>query len=119
RSCFTDRILIHQPMIKGMEPTEMSADEWTNTGLPKLAGFDVTHHRLSNHVVDVDGDQATCDVDVSAIHQIFEGDRVDTLTIGGRYHLKLRRENGRWLIHERSLDVRYQIGDRSLMDKAL
>ena len=119
RSCFSDQVLIHQPMIDGWEPTLMSADEWTMTGLPKLAGFDVTHHRLFNHIVDVDGDVASCEVDLSAIHQIIENGATDTLTIGGRYSLRLRREGGQWRIFERSLRVRYQIGDPSLMAKAI
>ena len=119
RTCFTDQILIDQPMVPGWKPTLMSADEWTNTGLPLLAEFDVTHHRLCNHMISIDGDTATCEVDVSAVHQVIKGDDVGTLTIGGRYVLAMRREQGEWLISERALQVRYQIGDKSLMTKAI
>jgi hypothetical protein len=119
RSCFTEQITIDHPMLPGWKPTLISADEWTKTAIPLLAEFDVTHHRLCNHITSIDGDTATCEVDVSAVHQVIDGDDVGTLTIGGRYILALCRQQGEWLISERALHVRYQIGDKSLMDKAI
>ncbi len=119
RGCFTDTVLIDNPMIPGWKPTSMSADEYTNTGLPMLAEFEATHHRLFNHVIDVQGDEATCVVDLSAVHLLKVGNETKTWTLGGRYHMRLRRGAGGWLICERALRVRYQLGDLTLIDKVI
>jgi hypothetical protein len=118
RSCLTDQITIDQPLLPGSTPTVMSSDEWTNTAIQLLAAFDVTHHQLFNYMTSIDGDSAICEVDVSAVHQIFDDGDVGTLILGGRYILTLRRQHGSWLISARALHVQYQIGDKSLMDKA-
>lgn len=117
-SCFTETIIIDQPMIAGWKPTKMLASEWTRIGLTRLSGFDVTHHRLFNHIIDVQGDDATCVVDLSALHIINEEHATSSWSVGGRYHLRLRRVSGQWLISERALKVRYQMGDMSLLEKA-
>lgn len=118
RSCFTDTIVIDQPMVPGWKPVRMSAEEWTNIGLPRLAEFDATHHRLFNHVIDIEGDEASCVVDVSARHVLTVDGEKKTWDLGGRYHLRLQRQgDGGWLISERALRVRYQLGDETLIDK--
>ncbi len=118
RSCFTETILIDQPGIPGWKPKRMSADEWTNTGLPVLACFDLTQHRLFNHIIEVDGDEATCTVDLDAIHLIKEGDQTKLWEVVGRYTLRLQRVGDRWLICERAPKVRQELGDLTLKDKA-
>jgi ketosteroid isomerase-like protein len=118
-SCFTETILIDQPMIPNWQPKQMSAREWTQIGLTKLAGFDLTHHRLFNHVIEIDGDEATCIVDLDSTHLFTEDGQTKRWDLGGRYHLRLKRLGSKWLISERALHVRYQLGDLTLIDKAL
>jgi hypothetical protein len=119
RSCFMDEVTVHMPMLPGWTPTRMSADELMKIAISVLHGFDVTHHRVFNELIWVDGDTARCEADVSAYHQIIEGDDESSLTIGGRYiHTFKRDDTAGWLIAERALRVRYQIGDKSLFDRA-
>jgi hypothetical protein len=116
--CFAETILIDQPMISGWKPVRMSSKEWARIGLARLALFDATHHRLFNHVIDIDGDDARCVVDLSAIHLLTVDGVKKDWSVGGRYHIRLRRQsNGAWLITERALVVRYQMGDESLIEK--
>jgi ketosteroid isomerase-like protein len=117
-ACFTDMIVIDQPMVPGWKPVRMAAREWANIGVPRLARFDATHHRLFNHVIDIEGDEATCIVDVSAMHILTVDGEKRTWSVGGRYHLRLARQsNGEWLISERALRIRYQLGDETLIDR--
>src|SRR5262245_21857284 len=118
RACFTDMILIDQPGIPGWKPKRMSADEWTNTGLPVLASFDLTQHRLFNHIIDIHGDEATCTVDLDAIHLIKENGQTKMWEVVGRYTLRLQRAGDQWLVSERALKVRQELGDLTLKDKA-
>jgi SnoaL-like protein len=117
-ACFTEMIVIDQPMVPGWKPVKMSAREWANIGVPRLARFDATHHRLFNHVIELEGDEASCVVDVSAMHVLTVDGEKRTWSVGGRYHLRLMRQsNGDWLICERALRIRYQLGDETLIDR--
>lgn len=118
-SCFTETILIDQPMIPHWQPKRMSAKEWTEMGVSRLRQFDVTHHRLFNHVIEIEGDEARCVVDLDATHLLTVEGETRQWDLGGRYHLRLKRVGSEWLISERALKVRYQLGDLTLIDKAL
>jgi len=118
RRCFTDAIEIDMPTIPGWQPTTMPSEEWADRAISILAGFDATHHRLSNLLIDVDGDTASASVDVSALHWVQDAEP-DTLTIGGRYRMSLERSGTGWLISRRAMEIRYQIGNPDLMRKAV
>jgi hypothetical protein len=112
RSCLADEVFIELPMVADHIPRMVPADDWVDNAVHGgNALFYVTQHRLFNHVIDVDGDDATCDVDLSAIHQEFEHDgATNTWIVGGRYYIKLRRIDGRWLICARTLEYRFHTG---------
>lgn len=115
RSCFADEVLMDQPLVAGWRPQRVCADEWTRTVAKIFARFDVTHHRLSNHVVEVEGDSGRCRLDVSAIHQVLAAPSPRTCVVGGRYDLRLARgSDGAWRITERRLEPRYVTGDTTM-----
>jgi hypothetical protein len=111
RSMLADEIHVHLPMVPGDVPRTMSADDWVENAIAGYAPFYATHHQLFNYVIDVDGDHATCDVDMCAVQQEYENDgEINTWTIGGRYYNHLRRINGQWKISARTLEYRYHTG---------
>jgi hypothetical protein len=113
RSCLTDEIFVEQyPGEENWTPRTVSADEWVRGVLETLSSYEVTQHRLFNHVIEVAGDDATCVVDVTAVHKQLQGAvPVDGYTLVGRYSLKLRCEEGQWRIWARSLEYRFGEGD--------
>lgn len=119
KAMFAETVLIDQPMIAGWEPKRMKASDWAETSISSLAGFDLTQHRLFNHVIDFDGDTASCAVDMHATHLLDEDGVTKEWLVGGRYKLKFARTEGRWLITERAFHIRFQGGDLSLVKKAL
>lgn len=72
---------------------------------PAMEGFKaikVTQHRISNPLVEIDGDTATAECYVWAYH-VHEEDGVDKEGIlGGRHHFKFERRDGVWKIKHRS-----------------
>jgi hypothetical protein len=102
RRCFTDTIVLDTPIMPGWQPATISPDEWADQAMLILAGFDVTHHRLTNLIIDVDGNTASAAVDVRALHRVLDAEP-DTLDIGGRHHLTLDRTPKGWLISSRAL----------------
>jgi SnoaL-like domain len=114
RSMLADEIHVHLPMVPGFTAQTMSADEWVDNAIAGYAPFYATDHQLFNYVIDVDGDDATCDVDMCAVQQFFEKDgEINTWTIGGRYYNRLRRIDGQWKISARTLEYRYHTGTPS------
>ena len=57
-------------------------------------GFDATQHMISNFVILLDGDRATCRSHVRATHRIDK----DIYVMGGLYRHKMVRLNGEWKI---------------------
>ncbi len=61
-----------------------------------------THHRISNVLIELDGDKATAESYVYAYHVHVE-DGVDKEGIlGGRHHFRLEKRDGEWRIKHRS-----------------
>jgi hypothetical protein len=112
-SCLTDEIFVEQyPGEENWTPKTVSAQEWVGGVLETLSNYEVTQHRLFNHIIDVEGDDATCKVDVTAVHMQLQGPAsTNGYTLVGRYSLKLRRDEGQWRIWARSLEYRFGEGD--------
>ena len=119
RACFTDRVMLREAlMFPNWQPKEIPAEELTEMTFAVLSKIDAVHHMVFNHIIDVDGDEASCVADLHAISVLNDGDDTLSSTSGGRYHLRLRREKGEWLICERAVRQRYRLGDKTLGAKA-
>ena len=68
RSCFTDEIETDFTSVFGGEPRKVSADRWTEAARRSLSGLKATQHMITNHVITVAGDDATCIAYVQARH---------------------------------------------------
>ncbi|MCX4094306.1 nuclear transport factor 2 family protein [Nocardia sp. alder85J] len=76
--------------------------------------FDATQHYVTNHVVDVHGDEAGHTCYYEARH--LRGDR--QFVAGGRYRDRLRRTGSGWRIAERTLLGVWSEGDPSILGDA-
>ncbi len=70
RSCFADEIETDFTSIFGGTPRKVSADKWTEAARRTLSGLAATQHMITNHVITVDGDNATCVAYVQARHYL-------------------------------------------------
>ena len=68
RSCFTDEIETDFTSVFGGEPRKVGADRWTEAARRSLSGLKATQHMITNHVITVAGDDATCIAYVQARH---------------------------------------------------
>lgn len=107
-SCFTDTVLLVEAAVfEGWKPTELAAGELADQYFDELRRFDAGQHLVTNHVIDVVGDEATCSADLYAVAVLLEdGDQL-TSSLGARYFLRLRRSGNSWRIFERSVRVRW------------
>src|SRR6202167_5052882 len=68
RSCFTDEVETDFTSVFGGEARKVSADRWTEAARRSLSGLKATQHMITNHVITVAGDNATCVAYVQARH---------------------------------------------------
>lgn len=74
--------------------------------------FKATQHMITNHVVIVDGDKATCTSHFRA-HHVYLGDQSSkTWTLGGLYNHTLTRVNSRWKVTQMKMTWTYEEGTR-------
>ena len=118
RSCFADEVELDFISWSGGEVRTSGADEWTAGVEGGLSGFDATHHVSTNHVHQIDGNEATCVSYMMALHYIVDGDNRTMHAIGGYYTNRLRRGADGWRIHACRLTVTWEMGDRKLFEVA-
>ena len=118
RSIFTDEIDMEYSSV-GMKPGRFSADRWVRNAEVLFAGFGATQHTLTNHTVEIDGDNAHCVAYMRAEHFIEDAPADNRWTIGGYYTVQLMRSADTWRIHTMGLYVTWQTGNRQLSNLAI
>ncbi len=96
RSCFTDVIDVEMP---GAQRPATSADSWVEHALGVVTAFESTQHIITNHVIEIDHDEARCTAYVQAQHWRPES----AWLVGGQYRNELVRIDGEWRIRHLEL----------------
>jgi hypothetical protein len=91
RECFTDEVEVE---MMGHAFGRLSAEEWVDKAMAAVALYQTTQHIITNHVVEIDGDEATCSAYVQAQHWNPDS----SLLLGGTYTNRLVRVEKNWRI---------------------
>ena len=102
RSCFTDELRVS---IGGGEPKTCPADEWVEQAFTAVGPFQSTQHIISNHVIDLGGDEADGSAYLHAQH--WSPDKV--FTVGGYYSNHFVRVGESWKISKLGLVVTWTL----------
>lgn len=119
RSCFADEIELD--MSSPGWPDKISADEWVDRIRAGIMVLDATQHQMSNHTINVDGDQADSITYVRATHHLPSDEGDSQHTIVGYYNNKLIRTEQGWKIRRFNLTNLWNEGNlylRELMAQA-
>lgn len=118
RSCFTDEIETDFTSVFGGTARKVSADRWTEAARRSLSGLAGTQHMITNHVITVDGDEATCIAYVQARH-FLPNDSGDSMqTMFGYYTNRFARTSAGWKIRACKLTLSWQTGNRHIFTLA-
>jgi pantothenate kinase len=99
RSCFTDEMELDMSGMGMGEPMKISSEVWADQAISLVSGFEATQHIITNHVITIEGDRATCVAYVQAQH--FNPQNM--YTVGGTYTNTLVRTPEGWKISKLKL----------------
>ena len=117
-SCFTDEVDIDFTSWSGGSPVHLTAKQWTKIVRRAISGFKSTQHISSNHVITVNGDEATCISYMQAQHYLPTEAGSNCFTLGGFYTNTLVRTSQGWKIKKCKLTVTWSDGNRGLFKEA-
>jgi 3-phenylpropionate/cinnamic acid dioxygenase small subunit len=119
RSCFTDEVEVDfTSLFGGSGPRAVSADRWTEAARRTVGGLQATQHMITNHVITIEGDTATCVAYVQARHYL-PNDKGDSLqTLGGYYTNHFVRTPEGWKIRRCKLTVTWNEGNWHVFELA-
>jgi len=123
-SIFADQVNIDFSSYEGSsvpETTVLTRDQWVSRVRPLFTGLAATQHSMTNPVVIIDGDTASCRMYMQA-HHVFEPEKEDSwFTIGGYYDDTLTRDAespSGWKLTGVKLTVLWRKGQESIMQLA-
>ena len=120
QSCWADEFFLSVPPLAGdAVPLEgnMRAEDHARNVIDMLSEFKSTHHVLTNHLIDVRGDTATCCVYLIGTHTLADvEDGGPVQTIGARYDFQCARTPEGWKITHLVWTRHWSTGNGGLWD---
>jgi 3-phenylpropionate/cinnamic acid dioxygenase small subunit len=101
----------------GQDWVSMTAPEWVEGRRILFSGLATTQHQMSNPRITVEGDTATCTMYMQAIH-FMPGEPTAEYTLGGYYVDDLVRTPEGWKIARVNLNVTWERGDATMLERA-
>jgi hypothetical protein len=118
RSIFADEVAIDFSSYSGQAAAMLTGDEWVSRVKPLFLGLAATQHSMTNPIVSLDGDRASCRMYMQAHHVYQPDDAASWYTIGGYYDDTLERRGDGWAITGVTLTVLWRRGDPGIMPVA-
>jgi hypothetical protein len=118
RSIFTDEITMDFQDYSGQPASKMKADDWVAGCKVLFTGLDSTQHVMTNPIVDINGDEATCRMYMKAEHFLQNDQGDDDFALGGYYIDQLKKIEERWTICAVTLKIFWNRGNRHIMGMA-
>ncbi len=115
---FTDPVNVDYTSLNGGAPQSMTPAELIGGWRQTLDHLEATQHLQGNHVIAVDGDEASCATNVQGTHVLPNAAGGPIWTVGGRYDFRLTRTSSGWRIAAMTLTVKWATGNQKIMDLA-
>lgn len=117
RSIFTDDVYIDFTSYRPGRAATMPADTWVSAVRAQMMRLAATQHAMSNPIVTIDGDRATCLMYIRADHALEFGNDDAWFSLGGHYRDTLIRTADGWRIDGVTLNVGWRRGDETIMSR--
>ncbi|MFR9727809.1 nuclear transport factor 2 family protein [Saccharopolyspora sp. MS10] len=107
----TDSVTLDFSSVVGLPPTTVPLDEYVRVLRQAFSPFSATHHAITGHVVEIDGDRATLHAHVRAEHWVPEeraGGGPDRWLVVGFYDNEATRTPNGWRLSSVTLTATHQ-----------
>ena len=115
---FTDSVYYDRTSLFGGEPQTLSPAELVDGYRQALGNLDAVHHLITCHVINVDGDQATCAANMQGTHVLANDSGGPVWTVGGRHDYQLERTADGWRIAGLTFTIQWATGNMNIVNLA-
>lgn len=112
---FTDPVRADWSELSGVAAADVSPSELVGGWRQGLGGLEATHHLISNHEVELDGDRADARAYVHAAHRLANAYGDPLWIVAGRYEHRLVRTEAGWRIAAAGFHPSWGAGNRQIM----
>lgn len=112
---FTDTVYHDRTSLTGGEPETQGAAEFVGGWRYLMAGLDAVHHMVSCHVINLDGDHATCAANMQGTHVLANHSGGSMWTVGGRHDYQLTRTSDGWRIAGITFTIQWATGNQNIV----
>ena len=116
---FTDTVYHDRTSLTGGEPYTAPVAQFVDGWRQTLQNMDAVHHQITNHVVNVDGDQATCTANMQGTHVLANASGGPMWTVGGRHEYQLTRTADGWRISGLTFTLQWATGNMNIVTLAM
>lgn len=115
---FASEVTVDYTSLIGGEAHKLAARDLVDSWRSLLPGFEATQHMLSNHQVEVCGDEASASAYVRAYHYLPNKTGGHTWMVAGYYNYELSRQLAGWRVTALKLNLLYTEGNQNLVNLA-
>ena len=116
---FTDTVYHDRTSLTGGEPYTAPVAQFVEGWRQTLQNMDAVHHQITNHVITLDGDQATCAANMQGIHVLTNASGGPMWTVGGRHDYQLTRTPDGWRIAGLTFTLQWATGNMNVLTLAM
>jgi ketosteroid isomerase-like protein len=112
---FTETVYHDRTSLTGGEPYTAPVAQFVEGWSQTLQAMDAVHHQITNHVISLDGDQATCAANMQGTHVLANASGGPIWTVGGRHDYQLTRTPGGWRIAGLTFTLQWATGNMNVL----
>src|SRR5260370_25182982 len=111
----TETVYHDRTSLTGGEPYTAPVAQFVEGWRQTLQGMDAVHHLITNHVISLDGDQATCAANMQGTHVLANASGGPIWTVGGRHDYQLKRTATGWKIAGWTFTIQWATGNMNIV----
>ena len=112
---FTETVYHDRTSLTGGDPYTAPVAQFVEGWRQTLQALDAVHHQITNHVISLDGDEATCTANMMGTHVLANASGGPIWTVGGRHVYELKRTEGGWRISGLTFNLQWATGNMNVL----
>ena len=116
---FTETVYHDRTSLTGGEPYTAPVAQFVEGWRQTLDAMDAILHQITNHVISVDDDEATCTANMQGTHVLANPSGGDMWSVGGRHVYQLKRTSGGWRICGLTFTLQWATGNMNIVNLAM